>query len=51
MLHCCCFRRDYIYWSDATSDQLFRSNMDGTDVESLANSTHENIGTYACSNL
>ena len=38
---CTCYRRNYIYWSDVSSDELFRSNMDGTDIEYLTNSTHD----------
>ena len=39
-------RNRFIYWSDATSDQLFRSNLDGSEVLALANGTHEDIGNY-----
>ena len=41
------FRRGYIYWSDAVSDQLFRSNLDGSNITSLANATHEDVGKHS----
>jgi hypothetical protein len=45
--HCMCsppYRRGFIYWSDAISDQMYRSNLDGTSIMFLANATHEDIG-------
>lgn len=32
--------------SDIASDQMFRANMDGSDLVSLANATHEDVGMY-----
>lgn len=39
-----CNREDFVYWSDARNDQLFRSNLNGSDIMLLANATHEDIG-------
>jgi len=38
------FRNSYIYWSDASTDQVFRSRFDGSGVQPLANASHEDIG-------
>lgn len=38
-------RRNFMYWSDANMDQLFRANLDGSSMMFLANATNEDIGT------
>ena len=38
-------RNGFIYWSDVSTDQIYRSNFNGLSVEILANATHEDIGT------
>ena len=40
------YRRNYVYWSDARMDQIFRSNLDGSAIMFLANATHEDIGVF-----
>lgn len=45
------YRRGYIYWSDANSDKMYRSNFDGTAIRFLANATHEDIGKIRISEL
>ena len=44
-------RRGYLYWSEGIGDAMYRSAMDGTNIETLLNTSTEVVGELIDFNL
>ena len=39
-------RRGYLYWSEGIGDVIYRSNMNGSNIEALLNTSIEVVGEW-----
>ena len=40
------FRRGYLYWSEGIGDVIYRSGMDGSNIEVLLNTSIDVVGEW-----